>query len=157
MRKTSLVTYKRIDGLIEILPQMMQSISEQISPLALLFSACIEPVENDEDLNARMALIDELYSYAKDTEHDAAKFADFITDRVYEYEVKNRQVPNVTPREALSYLMKERGIKQLDLRGIANQSVISEILHGKRSMNIGQVKGFAKFFNVPVETFMGSD
>ncbi|WP_228005706.1 helix-turn-helix domain-containing protein [Xenorhabdus sp. BG5] len=157
MRKTSLVTYKRIDGLIEILPQMMQSISGQMSPLTLLFSACIEPVENDEDLNARMALIDELYSYAEDTGHAAAKFADFITDRVYEYEAKNRQVPNVTPREALSYLMKERGIRQLDLRDIANQSVISEILHGKRSMNIGQVKGFAKFFNVPVETFMGSD
>ncbi|MDC9605918.1 hypothetical protein WDV76_04760 [Xenorhabdus griffiniae] len=157
MRKTSLVTDKRIDGLIEILPQMMQSISEQISPLALLFSACIEPVENDDDLSARMALIDELYSYAENTEHAAAKFADFITDRVYEYEAKNRQVPNVTPREALSYLMKERGIRQLDLRDIANQSVISEILHGKRSMNIGQVKGFAKFFNVPVETFMGSD
>ncbi|PHM74421.1 helix-turn-helix domain-containing protein [Xenorhabdus kozodoii] len=157
MRKTSLVTYEGIDGLIEILPQMMQSISEQLSPLALLFSACIEPIENDNDLTARMALIDELYSYAEDTEHAAAKFADLITDRVYEYEAKNRQMPNVTPREALSYFMKERGVRQIDLRDIATQSVISEILHGKRSMNIGQVKGFAKFFNVPVETFMGSD
>ncbi|MGJ0638503.1 helix-turn-helix domain-containing protein [Xenorhabdus bovienii] len=154
--RQALLVYEEIDGIIKKLPQMMQSVSDQLSPLALLFSACLEPVENEEDLKARMVIIDELYSYADDTEHVAAKFADFVTDRIYEYETKNRNVPNVSPREALAFFMKERGIRQADLCDIATQSVISEILHGKRSMTIQQVKGFAKFFGVPVETFMGT-
>ncbi|MBI6549465.1 hypothetical protein [Xenorhabdus lircayensis] len=96
--KTSFIAYEGIDGLIKNLPQIVQSISDQLSPLAILCSVCIAPVENDEDLNVRIALTDELYSYAENTEHAAAKFADLITDLVYEYEIQNRQVPNVLPR-----------------------------------------------------------
>jgi HTH-type transcriptional regulator/antitoxin HigA len=155
MRKASLGS-EGIGGLIENLPLLLNSVSEQLSSVSYLLSACLEPVENDEDLQSRMAIIDELYAYAEDIEHIAIKFADLISDRVYEYEVKNREIPNVSPDEALAFFMKDRGVRQVDLRDIASQSVVSEIIHKKRSMSVEQVKGFSKFFGVPLETFMGA-
>jgi HTH-type transcriptional regulator/antitoxin HigA len=78
-----------------------------------------------------------------------------ITDRVYEYEQKNLNIPNVKPSEALAFFMQERDIKQKDLSEIAPQNVISEILNEKRKMTVEQIKGFANFFGVPETTFLG--
>jgi len=155
MRKASLGS-EGIGGLIENLPQVLQIFSEQLYSVSVLMSACMDPVENDEDLQQRMDIIDELYSCAEDIEHVAVKFADLVTDRVYEYEKKMRNVPNVSPSEALVSFMQDRNLKQKDLNSVASQSIISDLINGKRAMNLEQVKGFATFFNVPVETFMGT-
>ncbi|WP_426575857.1 helix-turn-helix domain-containing protein [Xenorhabdus stockiae] len=154
MRKV-LLNSAGTEELLKNLPVILRAISDQLSSVSLLFSACMEPIENDEDLKARMEIIDELYSYSNDVKDISAQLAELITDRVYEYEKQNVKVPHVSPAEALSFFIKERKLKQIDLREIATQSVISEIIHGKRAMTLEQIKGFSKFFNVPVETFMG--
>ncbi|GLO03388.1 hypothetical protein PPUJ13061_32860 [Pseudomonas putida] len=77
-----------------------------------------------------MALIDELYSHADSEGHAAARFAEMVADRVYEYESESVLVP------------------------FATQSAVSEILNNKRKMTVAQIKGFAEFFSVPVEFFM---
>ena len=41
-----------------------------------------------------------------------------------------------------------------DLMDIAPQSVISDILNGKRAINLAQAKGFSEYFNLPFETFI---
>lgn len=147
----------QLNGLIANLPLMLESAADRLALLSGLFSACMAPVEDDSDLRGRMALIDELYSHATDADHFAAKCADAVTDRVYEYEMKHLRLPNVSPAEALASLMRDRGTKQVELRAVATQSVVSEILHGKRSMTVAQIKGFAEFFSVPNETFMGEN
>lgn len=154
MRKASLGS-ERIGVLIENLPQMFQLLSEQVQSLSTLISACFDEILDDDELRCRMDIIDELYSCAEDIDDIAVKFADAITDRVYEYETKTLVIPNVSPSEALSALMDDRGLKQSDLKSVASQSIVSDIVNGKRTMNLEQVKGFSSFFNVPVETFMG--
>ncbi len=153
MRKV-LLNSEGTEELFKNLPVILRAISDQLSSVSLLFSACMEPIENDEDLKARMEIIDELYSYSNDVKDISAQLAELISDRVYEYEKQNVKVPPVSQAEALSFFIKERNLKQVDLREVATQSVISEIIHGKRAMTLEQVKGFSKFFNVPVETFM---
>jgi HTH-type transcriptional regulator/antitoxin HigA len=37
---------------------------------------------------------------------------------------------------------------------VAPQSVISEILNGKREINLKQAKGFAEYFRLPVGNFI---
>lgn len=155
MRKASLGS-ERIGVLIENLPQMFQILSEQVQSLSTLFSACFDEILDDDELQCRMDIIDELYSCADDINDIAVRFADAITDRVYEYETKTLVIPNVSPSEALSALMDDRGLKQSDLKSVTSQSIVSDIVNGKRTMNLEQVKGFASFFNVPVETFMGA-
>jgi HTH-type transcriptional regulator/antitoxin HigA len=110
-----------------------------------ILKACNSPITSDTELEVRMQLIDDL----------PALFAHMITDRVYEYEQKNLNIPNVKSSEALAFFMQERDIKQKDLSEIAPQNVISEILNEKRKMTVEQIKGFAHFFAVPETTFLG--
>lgn len=126
-----------------------------IESLTQLLRACNTKITSDIELESRMKLIDELFSYAKTEDDLPVLFADLITDRVYEYEQKNLEIPTVKPSEALAFFMRERNIKQKDLSTIAPQNVISEILNEKRKMTVEQIKGFANFFNVPETTFLG--
>lgn len=141
-------------SLIADIAPMLDSLHDQIHTLSKLYSACTDEVTDDNDLHARMELIDELYSNADSEDHVAARFAESIADRVYEYESKTIKVPYLSQPEALSYLIESLGVKQKDLSDIATQSVISEILHSKRKMTVSHIKGFSDFFKVPVEFFM---
>ncbi|BBP68765.1 hypothetical protein PHLH6_07690 [Pseudomonas sp. Seg1] len=113
-----------------------------------------DPIKNDGELQVRMALIDEFYSHADSEDHAAARFAELVADRVYEYEAETVLIPYSSQSEALAFLILERGVKQKDLSEIATQSAVSEILNNKRKMTVAQIKGFAEFFKVPVEFFM---
>jgi HTH-type transcriptional regulator/antitoxin HigA len=50
--------------------------------------------------------------------------------------------------------MEQRGLKQTDLSEIGSQGVVSEILTGKRELNIRQVRALSKRFGVSAATFV---
>ena len=50
--------------------------------------------------------------------------------------------------------MEEHGLKQSDLLELGSQGVVSEILSGKRQLNIRQVKLLAKRFKVSPAVFV---
>jgi HTH-type transcriptional regulator / antitoxin HigA len=51
-------------------------------------------------------------------------------------------------------LMHEHGLKQSDMQEIGSQGVVSEILRGKRALNMRQIKALAKRFNVAATVFV---
>nr|WP_318383424.1 hypothetical protein [uncultured Enterobacter sp.] len=157
MRKASshLVSPSGMSALIQNLPSLFEHANEQLRTISTLLSACMESVEDERDVQERMACIDQLYALSSDVNDIPATFAELIADRVYEYEQKHRVVPSVSQAEALAFFLKDRGLKQADLKEIATQSVISDIINRKRTMTLTQVKDFARYFNVPVETFFG--
>jgi HTH-type transcriptional regulator/antitoxin HigA len=55
---------------------------------------------------------------------------------------------------ALKFLMKAHHLSQSDLPEIASQGVLSEILRGKRTLNLRQTKLLAKRFGVAPATFI---
>ena len=54
----------------------------------------------------------------------------------------------------LNMLMKEHNLKQSDLPVIGSQGVVSEILSGKRKLNIHQIKKLSQRFNVSPTVFI---
>lgn len=152
--KRNKVDASGLDSFIADISPMLDGLGDQIATLSKLLSACHDPIKSDADLQGRMALIDELYSHADSEDHAAARFAELVADRVYEYETETVLIPYSSQSEALAFLISERGVKQKDLSGIATQSAVSEILNNKRKMTVAQIKGFAEFFKVPVEFFM---
>ena len=62
---------------------------------------------------------------------------------------EGRNIPKIegNPIDALKALMVEHGLKQSDLSEIGRQGVISEILSGKRQLNIRQIQILSKRFN----------
>ena len=143
-----------LDSFIANISPMLDGLSDQMATMSRLLSACHEKIKDDQDLQERMALIDELYSHADSEGHVAARFAELVADRVYEYETETVLIPYSSQSEALAFLIADRGVKQKDLSEIASQSAISEMLNNKRKMTVSQIKGFSDYFKVPVEFFM---
>lgn len=65
---------------------------------------------------------------------------------------QNRQVKSAN--QILSDLIKKRGVKQKDLTHILPQSIISELVNGKRQLTLKHIIAFADYFNVSVEYFI---
>ncbi|MFJ4157711.1 hypothetical protein ACIPZF_23295 [Pseudomonas sp. NPDC089752] len=82
-----------LDSLIAEVSLILEGPGRREVSTACLASAYRDPIRNDEELQARMALIDELYSHADSESHTAARFAEMVTDRVYEYEQETVLAP----------------------------------------------------------------
>jgi len=50
--------------------------------------------------------------------------------------------------------MEQHELTQTDLAEVASQGVMSEILNGKRELNVRQIKALAERFNVPPAVFL---
>jgi HTH-type transcriptional regulator/antitoxin HigA len=50
--------------------------------------------------------------------------------------------------------MTQHGLKQSDLSEVGSQGVVSEILAGKRELNLRQVRALSERFGVSVATFV---
>ena len=58
--------------------------------------------------------------------------------------------------EVLRALMDQHGLTQSELpQELGSQGVVSEILSGKRAMNLRQMRALATRFSVPVAAFVG--
>jgi len=63
--------------------------------------------------------------------------------------------PPRTGRAAPFSLIRENGLRQTDLLDVfPTQSVLSEILNGKRALTLAYVERLATRFNVPPSMFM---
>jgi HTH-type transcriptional regulator/antitoxin HigA len=78
-----------------------------------------------------------------------------VSDRLREYENRAHPWADLPPHELLRELMRERGIRQSELADVGAQSTVSEILSGKRALNLRQVRALARRFSLPMEAFAG--
>jgi HTH-type transcriptional regulator/antitoxin HigA len=77
-----------------------------------------------------------------------------VGDLIADYEAQRDTMPEATGVDALKFLMEHQGIKQADLSDIGSQGVVSEILNGKRALNVRQIKLLAERFTVSPATFI---
>lgn len=111
--------------------------------------------ENEDDFNALVEALDELLDIVGDDEtHPLMGLVHQLGDIVSDYENEHLPMPKGDGRAALAFLMQQHGLGQSDLPEIAAQSVISEILNGKRQFNLRQIKALCERFNVSAETFL---
>ena len=80
-----------------------------------------------------------------------------IGNLIETYENNNVTQIMGSPIETLYYLMAEHGLKQSDLPEIGSQGVMSEIIKGKRNLNIRQVKRLSIKFGVSPLVFIQDD
>jgi len=90
-------------------------------------------------------LIDEI---GNNQNHQLAPIMETIGSLIENYEDQEYKIHEASPIDALKYLMQEHDLKQSDLKEIGSQGVVSEILTGKRTLNIEQIKNISKKFHV---------
>ncbi len=116
-----------------------------------IFSVPHNKKEYDRLVNLLDSLIDEVGNNEK---HPLASLMETIGSLVEIYETQHVAEMEGDPIDALNLLMAEHGLKQSDLFEIGSQGVVSEILSGKRQLNIRQIKILSKYFNVSPAVFI---
>jgi HTH-type transcriptional regulator/antitoxin HigA len=84
------------------------------------------------------------------------EYMDALGILVEAYEKKAFSFPleNISGAETLEYLIEEHDLRQSDLaRELGSQSIVSEILSGKRKLNSDQILALSKRFHVSPSAF----
>ena len=115
----------------------------------------VTSVRTESDYERASAIIDALLEIVGDNgEHPLAEVLDYFADQVEKYEDEHSPIPDASPREVLSFLMEQHGLKQEDLSDCAPQSRISDILAGRRSISKEIAKHLAARFHVHADLFL---
>jgi HTH-type transcriptional regulator/antitoxin HigA len=96
-------------------------------------------------------LIDEV---GTDETHPMYEFLDTMGTIIQAYEEAHFPMPETSGTAVLQYLMEEHGLRQSDLPEIGSQGVVSEILNGKRELNVRQIRQLAGRFGVSAAVFV---
>ena len=115
----------------------------------------IAPIRDDAHC-ARMAeMLDALLDAAQgDERHPAMGLVDIVGSLIEHYEAEHHPLPEATGVQALKFLLLQHGLKQSDLPEVGSQGVVSEILSGKRELNIRQVRALSERFGVSAASFV---
>ena len=82
------------------------------------------------------------------------EFAELLTVLIENFEDKQYQLRPSTPLEAITELMDANDLRQKDLVDVfGTESVVSEVLNGKRELNKDHIKRLSIRFNVSPELF----
>lgn|SRR3990167_3172240 len=109
--------------------------SHEFDQLVMQLDQLLDIVGNDEG-NELMGLVD------------------FLSNMIADYEDKKYGNKLGKGINALKFLMEAKGLSQTDIPEIGSQGVVSELLNGKRKLNIRQIKLLAKRFKVDPSTFI---
>jgi HTH-type transcriptional regulator/antitoxin HigA len=118
------------------------------------------PIQSDTQMRQANKMIDRLVDFinSEPNEGEAAevsKYLSVLSDLVSVYESKRFEFEKTEPKEILAYLMESHQLKQSDLEDeIGPQSVVSDILNGKRHLNIGHIRKLANRFKVSPALFI---
>lgn len=133
----------------------MSSLIKTVAEHWEFVSPLLRKPKNEEDYDALVQAVEEILEITGDDEsHPLASLVDIISDWIAEWDRTHHPMAEASGEEVLGYLMREHGLTQSDLPGVGTQSVVSEILKGKRKLNLRQVRWLADYFKVPVDVFI---
>lgn len=109
--------------------------------------------EQDYDLARERlnSLIDEV---GTDERHPLYSLLDTLGAVVHAWEEQHYPMPELGGVDALRFLMEEHALTQADLPEVGSQGVVSEILGGKRTLNVRQIRALSKRFGVSPAVFV---
>jgi HTH-type transcriptional regulator / antitoxin HigA len=130
-----------------VLSQELQQHWTVISPLLSLRN---EP-EYDRAVARLNGLLDEV---GTNEQHPLYTLLDTLGTLIHAYEEEHHPIPACSGVDVLRFLMDEHGLTQSDVPEIGSQGVVSEVLRGKRELNIRQIRALAKRFQVSPAVFI---
>ncbi|MGH9605746.1 MAG: helix-turn-helix domain-containing protein [Terracidiphilus sp.] len=82
------------------------------------------------------------------------KAIELLTLLVERYEEEHYALPKASAVDVLRFLIERHGLKQRDLAPeLGGESVVSEVLKGKRKLNAGHIEQLSKRFHVSPAVF----
>ncbi len=133
----------------------MNSQLENISKAWPTVKAVFSVPHSKEAYQVLVKILDDIIDEVGDNQnHKLAPVMETIGNLIENYEIQEYRINESSPVEVLKYLMQEHGLRQSDLKEIGSQGVVSEILTGKRILNIEQIKKISNKFHVSPLVFI---
>jgi HTH-type transcriptional regulator/antitoxin HigA len=136
---------------------MDRSVIEEITSHFQALSSIVplHPIRTGADHEKAVAALNWLLDEgAANEKHPLAALVDTLGSLIGEYDDIHYAAQQVSPVAMLRFLMIENSLAQSDLPEIGSQGVVSEILSGKRDLNIRQIKALSGRFHVPAGVFV---
>jgi HTH-type transcriptional regulator/antitoxin HigA len=113
-------------------------------------------IHNQADYERAVEFMNQLLDVVgDDEEHELADMLELLGQLIEDYESQHYALPNAEPSQVLRFLMEQHDLKQADLASeLGTQSVVSEILSGRRQINVRQAKALAQRFGVSAAVFI---
>jgi HTH-type transcriptional regulator/antitoxin HigA len=100
-----------------------------------------------------LSVLDKLASKENPTSNEE-KYAEVLITQIEAYEEEHHPIADASPVQVLRTLMDANDLRQKDLAPIfGSESIVSEVLHKKRSLNKTHIEKLSKRFRVSPAVF----
>ena len=111
------------------------------------------PITSERQHEENLLVLDKLANKERPTAEEE-KYAQVLMTLIEAYEEEHDSVPDASPLEVLRALMDANNLRQKDLAPIfGSESIVSEVLHGKREINRTHIEKLSKRFRVSPAVF----
>lgn len=123
----------------------------------LLTATLPSVIETEEENERALAIVWEMMKKGEDgLSPEEDRLMQLLVKLIEDFEAVAYPLgDNVKPLDHLKALVMEHKLKQTDLTDIfGSQSVVSEVLNGKRKIGLNHAKRLATRFNLPIDLFV---
>lgn len=123
----------------------------------LLIDTLPAAIETEEENEKALAIVERIMDKGEENiSPEEYRLLDLLVRLIEAFEDEAYPMGNIAkPLDHLKTLIFEHELKQADLIDIfGSQGIVSEVLNGKRSINLNHAKRLAKRFNLPVDLFI---
>lgn len=115
----------------------------------------LHTISSERDYDKAVTTLNQLLDAgAANEKHPLADLVNTLGALISEYDNAHYPEQNVSPLAMLRFLMDQNHLTQTNLPEIGTQGVVSEILSGKRELNVRQIKALGERFHVPPSVFV---
>ena len=111
------------------------------------------PIASEQQHQQYLSVLDKLAAKGYPT-NEEEKYAEVLMTLIEAYEEDHHFIPDATPLKVLRTLMDANDLRQKDLVPVfGSESIVSEVLNGKRDLNKGHIAKLSKRFHVSPAVF----
>ncbi len=115
----------------------------------------LHTIRTEQDYEKAVAALNQLLDAGAANEtHPLADLVTTLGALINEYDDVHYPQQNISPLAMLRFLMDQNHLTQSSLPEIGTQGVVSEIMNGKRDLNVRQIKALSERFHVSPSVFI---
>jgi HTH-type transcriptional regulator/antitoxin HigA len=123
------------------------------NPVKMIERGAPHLIRSEEQLETYTKVLFELTSLPEPTETQIEAI-ELLTLLIERYEEEHFALPEASPAEVLKFLLEQHGLKQRDIAAdLGGESVVSEVLSGRRKLNISHIERLSARFHVSPAVF----
>jgi len=113
-------------------------------------------LRSEAEYEAAIAEIEQLLDEDVEVGSEGYDRLEFLSVLVEHYEDERYPMGRVTPQQAVTFMLEQKGMNRSDLEGVmGGKSRVSEFLNGKRQLSKAQVEGLRVLLGIPADLLLG--